>query len=429
MGAANRDPEQFREPDRLDLGRADNRHVAFGWAAHFCFGAPLARIEGQQAFAALARRMGDMRLTARAAHVATQPGPAWAGRPPRRVLSGDGCRRRCRQAGAAARAVASTGRRRPAAAPLLAPEPGARVPLTRGQEQMWLDSQLAPDEPVYNEAVTVRRTGPCDVGALRRAFNLALSRHDAWRTNFAAEDGEAHQVIRPHADHPLPLVDLSDLPEAEREAQAMKMATVEDARVPFDLEHDTLVRPLLVRLSEDDHRLYLTLHHLIFDGVALRLLLSEMVEIYDALRRWARGRARRPARPVQPLRLLGAPEPHGRRCWSRRLAFWRDRLRGATPVELPDRPAAALRPDARRCHGAHLRRPTHRSTGSRRSPGDEGATFFLVLLTAYAVLLHRYSGQEDLVIAALVDGRRHRALEKAHGVHGQPAPRPHRSVR
>ena len=64
MGAANRDPEQFAEPDRLDLGRDDNHHVAFGWAAHFCFGASLARIEGQQAFAALAQRMGDMRLTA-----------------------------------------------------------------------------------------------------------------------------------------------------------------------------------------------------------------------------------------------------------------------------------------------------------------------------------------------------------------------------
>ena len=63
LGAANRDPEQFADPDRLDLGRADNRHVAFGWAAHFCFGASLARIEGQQAFASLARRMGDMRLT------------------------------------------------------------------------------------------------------------------------------------------------------------------------------------------------------------------------------------------------------------------------------------------------------------------------------------------------------------------------------
>jgi cytochrome P450 len=62
MGAANRDPDQFVEPDRLDLGREDNRHVAFGWAAHLCFGAALARIEGQEAFAALTRRMGDMRL-------------------------------------------------------------------------------------------------------------------------------------------------------------------------------------------------------------------------------------------------------------------------------------------------------------------------------------------------------------------------------
>ena len=193
-----------------------------------------------------------------------------------------------------------------AVAPLLAPEPGARVPLTRGQEQMWLDCQLAPDEPVYNEAVTLRRTGPCDLAALRRAFNLALSRHEAWRTTFGSEDGQAYQLVRSHADHPLPLVDLSSLAESEREAQATKMAAA-DACAPFDLENGPLVRPLLVRLSEQDHRLYLALHHLVFDGVALRLLVSEMLEIYRALV------ARR------PVELPSPPPPYSHyACWERR---------------------------------------------------------------------------------------------------------------
>ena len=311
------------------------------------------------------------------------------------------------------------GKAPPAAAPLLAPEPGARVPLTRGQEQMWLDCQLAADEPVYNEAVTVRRTGPCDVGALRHAFNLVLSRHEAWRTNFATEDGEAHQVIRPHTDAPLPLIDLSGLSEPEREARAMRIA-VDDARVPFDLEHDLLVRPLFVRVSESDHRLYLTLHHLIFDGVALRLLLSEMVQAYSAL---AAGR-------VAELPDLPAPYSHYA-CWERqslkadelgpRLAFWRDRLRGATPVELPpDRPP----PSDRTRDGAMARTFVDRATLDRlrEVARHEGATFFLVLLTAYATVLHRYSGQEDLVIAALVDGRRHRALERLMGFMINPLP-------
>jgi len=305
------------------------------------------------------------------------------------------------------------------AAPLLAPEAGARVPLTRGQEHVWLDSQLAPDESVYNEAVMIRRTGRCDVEALRRAFNLALSRHDAWRTNFVAEDGRPHQVIRSHADHPLPLIDLSSLPDHEREARAMTMAA-EDARAPFDLEHDLLVRPLLVRLSEVDHRLYLTLHHLIFDGVALRLLLSEMVQAYRAL---AAG---------HPFELADPPPPYAHyACWERRhvtpdlleprLAFWRDRLRGATAVALPaDRPP----PSDRTRNGAMERTFVDRPTIDRLKEvaQQEGATFFLVLLTAYAVLLHRYSGQEDLVIAALVDGRRHRALEKLMGFMVNPLP-------
>jgi aspartate racemase len=306
-----------------------------------------------------------------------------------------------------------------AAAPLLEPEPGGRVPLTIGQEQMWLDCQLAPDELVYNEAVTVRRTGPCDVAALRRAFNLAMSRHEAWRTNFVTEDGRVHQVIRPHADHPLPLVDLSALPAEEREAQALKLATAE-ARAPFDLEHDPLVRPLLVRLSQDDHRLYLALHHLVFDGVALRLLLSEMLDSYRAL---AAGHAVEPTSPPVPYSHYA--------CWERqnvtaevlepRLVFWRDHLSGATPVELPvDLPTPADR--TRR--GAMQRILVDRSTldGLKDIARENSATFFLVILTAYAVLLHRYSGQEDLVIAALVDGRRHRRLEKLVGFMLNPLP-------
>lgn len=305
------------------------------------------------------------------------------------------------------------------AAPLLVPEAGARVPLTRGQEHVWLDSQLSPDESVYNEAVMIRRTGPCDVDPLRRAFNLALSRHDAWRTTFVSDDGRLHQVIRSHVDQPLPLIDLSSLPEHEREARAMAMAA-EDARAPFDLEHDLLVRPLLVRVSEVDHRLCLTLHHLIFDGVALRLLLSEMVQAYDSL---AAG---------HPVELADPPAPYAHyACWERRhvtselleprLAFWRDRLRGATPVALPaDRPPPADR--TRR--GAMARTFVERPTIDRLKEvaQQESATFFLVLLTAYSVLLHRYSGQDDLVIAALVDGRRHRALEKLMGFMVNPLP-------
>jgi aspartate racemase len=306
-----------------------------------------------------------------------------------------------------------------ATAPLLEPEPGGRVPLTMGQQQMWLDCQLSPAEPVYNEAVTVRRAGPCDVPALRRAFNRAMSRHEAWRTNFVVDDGQAHQVVRAHTDDPLPLVDLSDLPAEDREAQALRLATA-DARAPFDLEHEPLVRPRLVRLAPDDHRLYLTLHHLVFDGVALHSLLSEMVDSYRA---FAGGHEIEPTSPPVPYSHYA--------CWERqnlltdglepRLVFWRDRLSGAPPVELPaDRPPPADRTRA----GAMQRIFVDRSRVDRLEEiGRENrASFFLVMLTAYAVLLHRYTGQDDLVIAALVDGRRHRQLEHLVGFMLNPLP-------
>src|SRR5438132_1713874 len=287
------------------------------------------------------------------------------------------------------------------------------------QQQMWLGFQLACDEPVYHESVTVRRTGPCDVGALRRAFNLVMSRHEAWRTNFVVDDGQVHQVIRAHDDHRLVLVDLSDLPAADREPHAVALATAE-ARARFDLEHDPLVRPLLVRLSEDDHRLYLTLHHLVFDGVALRFVLSEMLDSYRA---FAAGDAAEPT---------STPIPYSHyACWERqnlgadvlepRMVFWRDRLSGAPPVELPvDRPTPADRTRA----GAMQRIFVDRSTVDRLNEvaRENSASFFLVMLTAYAVLLHRYSGQEDVVIAALVDGRRHRQLEQLVGFMLNPLP-------
>ena len=108
------------------------------------------------------------------------------------------------------------------------------APLSFGQQQIWLLGQMAPDRPVYNECVTIRMCGPLDAVALERGFNEIVRRHEPWRTTFSTVDGNPIQVIHPAPQIALPLIDLTGLPEDQREPEALRLAT-EDARVPFDL--------------------------------------------------------------------------------------------------------------------------------------------------------------------------------------------------
>src|SRR5262249_15226036 len=142
--------------------------------------------------------------------------------------------------------------------------------------------RLTPNLPIYNEALTVGYTGPLDRHALEYSFNEIIRRHEIWRTTFAVQDGEPAQVVHTHVDRPLPFVDLRGLPEAEREGEALRLAT-DDARQQFDLTLGPLIRATLVQLGEHDHRLFLTLHQIIFDGVSMfSVFLPELAALYSA---------------------------------------------------------------------------------------------------------------------------------------------------
>jgi hypothetical protein len=152
--------------------------------------------------------------------------------------------------------------------PIVRRMPRESAPVSYGQQQVWLHAQMAPNLPLYNEPVTIHRIGPLDVPALERAFNEIVRRHEAWRTSFQTVDGQPVQVVHPPPYISLPVSDLRSLPEAVREAEALKIAT-EDSRVPLDMASVPLFRVRLIRLGDEEHRLFLTLSHIIFDGVAI----------------------------------------------------------------------------------------------------------------------------------------------------------------
>jgi aspartate racemase len=291
---------------------------------------------------------------------------------------------------------------------------GATIPLTFAQRQLWLHAQLAPDTPLYNEPLTVRHHGRLDVSALERAFNEIIRRHEAWRTSFPLVDGEPVQQVHPPTEIDLPEVDLRSLSLAEREAEAVRIATA-DARLPFDLTQGPLFRAKLVRLDEQEHRLYVTLHHLIFDGFGgYRVFLPELAALYEA---FFRG---------QPSPLPELPFQFGdfalrQREWMQgsalelQMEHWRRELSG--PLPTVDLPFSRPLPGAQTFRGAmqSFSLPLDLSVRLREFSQRENVTLFMTLLAAFNVLLHRYGGQEDILIGSNTAGRNHPGSEKLLG--------------
>ena len=144
------------------------------------------------------------------------------------------------------------------------------LPLSFAQHRLWFLYQLDPDSSAYNVPLSMRLQGSLDMNALERSLSETLRRHEALRTTFAMVDGEPVQVISPPEPVDLCSIDLSLLPdEKTRLDEARRLANLE-AQQPFDLMNGPLLRVKLLRLSEDDHVLLLTMHHIVNDGCVQR---------------------------------------------------------------------------------------------------------------------------------------------------------------
>jgi amino acid adenylation domain-containing protein len=290
--------------------------------------------------------------------------------------------------------------------------PGA-PPLSVAQEALWYVSLLAPKRISYNETISIRKDGPFDARVFRRAFNEIVRRHEAWRTTFDTIGGAPVQVVQPVPSFDLPVVDLSHLTADQAERQAVRLAA-ETSRVPYDVRRGPLLRPRLVRFPADQHRLYLAMHHLVFDGVSVyRVVLPELIELYDAFY------AGRPS-PLPEPRTQYADYARWEQKWiteprvARRLKYWRQHLAQLPVLSLPlDHP----RPQAPRFRGGVLSLSVPREAVDRlRELGQSvGATLFQVLATTWALLLARYSGQHDVVFATPADLRQRPEFESVVG--------------
>src|SRR4030095_2124805 len=132
--------------------------------------------------------------------------------------------------------------------------PDDAVPISAEQKNVWLHAAMAPDVPLYNEALTIHRFGSFDRATLERSFAEIVRRHEIWRTSFQMVDGELQQIVHPDLAITIPFVRLSDRPEAEREKSALEFATAAPRR-PFDLSRPRLLRARIIRLAPDNHRL------------------------------------------------------------------------------------------------------------------------------------------------------------------------------
>lgn len=297
---------------------------------------------------------------------------------------------------------------------------GEPIPLSFSQQQVWLHSQMTGDIPVYNEAITILRTGPLDVAVLERCLAEIVRRHEIWRTTFDVKDGQPFQVVHPGSDRfPMNSADLRSLSESKRDAEATSLA-VQDAHKAFDLRKGPLLRGTLVRMHEEEYRLYLTFHQIVFDAVsAYRVLLPELAALYEAFS------AGKPSPLADPLLQYGDVAYWQQKTpttddWSRQLSFWRERLSGELPtLQWPNEGA---RPAYQTHRGAIHRfnfdsKVTELLTSFCRK---EGVSSYMACLVGYAALLSRYTGQQDIVIGGLSAGRRRSETELTVGYFVNP---------
>ena len=296
-----------------------------------------------------------------------------------------------------------------------------RFPASFSQQRLWFLDQLDPGEPTYNMPYAMWLDGPLDARALQRAMDAMVARHAVLRTSIVAFDGVPEQIVADSGTVPIERIELpSGLYDDERIRRAEAIAA-DHARQTFDLSAGPLIRATLVGVGADQHLLVLVMHHVISDGVSMKILTKELSAAYRA--ETSGVPASLPALSMEygdyavwQRDLLRGEE------LDRQLDYWREQLRGAPKVlTLPtDRP----RPARLSPRGAEAQVTLDAATTRRLAEVADGAnvTMFMLFLTGFAVVLSRYARQRDIVIGTQVAGRTHTELDLILGLFTNTVP-------
>ncbi|AOS64065.1 non-ribosomal peptide synthase/amino acid adenylation enzyme [Actinoalloteichus hymeniacidonis] len=284
--------------------------------------------------------------------------------------------------------------------------------LSPAQERLWFLYDFEPDSVEYNVVRAIRLTGELDVGALRFALDRLVERHEPLRTTFDSVAGSGVQVVHPHTANPLPVTDLTGLPDRQREATVDETLLAEVQR-PFDLRQGPLFRSQLLRLEPTEYVLVLSVHHIAGDGWSMGVLVDELNVLYAA-------RLRGESDGLPDLVVQYADFAAWQRdrlaegALEEKLDYWRQRLDGLSPLELPtDRPRPSVRDSAGALHVFEVSESV--TTRVKELGRQAGTTLYMALVAAAQILLARYSGRTDIAVGTSTSGRDRPELEKLIG--------------
>ncbi|MEU4445217.1 non-ribosomal peptide synthase/polyketide synthase [Actinosynnema sp. NPDC050801] len=286
------------------------------------------------------------------------------------------------------------------------PRTGA-LPLSFAQQRLWFLDEFEPDSTDYLSPSILRLRGELDTAALDAALTALVARHESLRTTFETVEGHGVQVVHPPYDVHVPL---QDVPGGE---SGLAEVLARESGRPFDLGRGPLLRPSLLRLADDDHVLLLMMHHIITDGWSNGVLTGDLSACYRAALTGAD--AALPELPVQYADFA---------VWQRdrmtgpvledQLGYWRGRLDGVRPLELPtDRPRPAIRTNRGAVHAFTV--PVDVVDRLKALARQQDGTLFTALVATCQLLLSRWSGERDIAVGTVTSGRDRPELESLVG--------------
>ncbi len=286
-------------------------------------------------------------------------------------------------------------------------------PTSFAQQRLWFLSQLLPNSSLYNIADAIRISNTPNIPALEQSFNEIVCRHDSLRTTFASIDGVPMQVIADELKLPLPIIDLTHVEPLEERRKQAQQRIDQEAAEEFDLARGPLIRTTLLRLTEDEYFLLLTMHHIISDGWSISVFMRELATLYTA---FTQGQAS----PLPELPIQYADFAEWQRDYlqggvhDQLIQYWKQQLENVPPLELPtDHPRPAFLNFSGGRVAFEISAPLTQAlkTLSRQ----QNTTLFMTLLAAFQALLARYSGQEDIAVGSPIANRNRTEIEDLIG--------------